>query len=483
MVTRQLHSIIFAFCVSFTFLLGACATTSEDSTNLKRIYDKSAQYHRPDRNPVIVIPGILGSTLVDEASGKTVWGAFRSDYADPNSDEGARLVALPLTTDLSESHYVQTEVRPAGVLESIKADLAGIPISIQAYSGILTTLGAGGYLDESLGLNSVDYGTDHYTCFQFDYDWRQDIPTNAARLKAFIDEKRADVQRNYKRDFGIDNAEVKFDIVAHSMGGLLTRYFARYGDADIDGLTDGVVPWTGAQDVERLILVAPPNGGSLEAMDQLLNGFNTGRPVLPYYHPALIGTFPSVYQLLPRSRNAAFVWNEDVSDPVEDILDPDLWESFGWGLSGQDKGTDEVLERLMPSITSVAERRRFARRFQRDALDRAKDVQRVLDIPAKPPRGIELFLVAGDNNKTPSIASIDKATGDYSVLDYNLVDETVTRDNALQDERVGQIWEPRLVSPIKWDATMFIAGKHRNITSGRIFEDNVLYWLLEDPRE
>lgn len=472
-----------ALYVSFTTLLSGCATTSEDSSNLKRIYDKSAQYHQPDRNPVIVIPGILGSSLVDDKSGMTVWGAFRREYADPSSEIGARLVALPLTTDLSETPYVQTTVRPDGVLETIKVDLAGIPISIRAYSDILNTLGAGGYRDEAWGLNAIDYGTDHYTCFQFDYDWRQDIPTNAARLKAFIDEKRADVQRNYKRDYGIENAEVKFDIVAHSMGGLVARYFARYGEVDINELNEGHVPWTGAKDVERLILVAPPNGGSLEAMEQLINGFNTGRPVLPFYHPALIGSFPAVYQLLPRSRNGAFVWNGDVSDPVEDILDPNLWETLEWGLSGKDKKTDDVLQQLMPTVNSVKERRAFARHFQRDALVRAKSVQTVMDLPARPPDKLEIFLVAGDNTETPSVASIDKTTGDYSILEYSLGDKTVTRSSALQDERTGRLWQPKLVSPIDWDATIFIAGEHRNLTSGRTFEDNVLYWLLEDPRE
>jgi len=120
----------------------ACSTTDTQSTeNLKRIYDRSAQYHLPDRNPVIVIPGILGSRLVDEETGVTVWGAFRKDYADPKTDEGARLISLPLTADLDEnhSHHIKTSVRTDGVLESLQLDLAGIPITIQAYAGILTT--------------------------------------------------------------------------------------------------------------------------------------------------------------------------------------------------------------------------------------------------------------------------------------------------------------------------------------------------------
>ena len=280
--------------------VSACASKPNQRGLLKQTYDRSAQYHAPDRNPVIVIPGILGSRLVDDETGRTIWGAFRSKYADPNSAEDVQLIALPIAPDAPP----QRRIRPDGVLESLKLNVGVIPVEVQAYSGILSTLGAGGYRDESFGLNTIDYGTDHYTCFQFDYDWRQDISTNAARLKEFIDEKRADVQFQYEKEYGLKAAPVKFDIVAHSMGSLLTRYFLRYGGNDLP--EDGSVPpvsWAGASDVERAILVAPPNGGSLDAFEQLVNGFHIGGPLIPAYAPAVIGTYPSIYQLLPRPRH------------------------------------------------------------------------------------------------------------------------------------------------------------------------------------
>lgn len=462
--------------------MAGCTTTLQERTNLKRLYDKSAQYHKPDRNPVIVIPGILGSRLVDDDTGMTVWGAFRKDYANPKSDEGARLIAVPLSADPAKASQYQTNIRPDGVLERLDVDLAGIPISIQAYAGILSTLGAGGYRDQTLGLNSIDYGTDHFTCFQFDYDWRQDIPSNAARLKAFIDEKRKEVQESYAKDYGIENADVEFDIVAHSMGAILSRYFARFGATDLSPLGDTPITWAGTKDLDRLILVAPPNAGSLEAMDQLINGFNTGRPVLPYYHQALIGTFPSVYQLMPRGRHNAAVWNDDIATSIDDLLDPKLWEDMKWGLSGEDEKTNQALARLMPDVKTIEQRREIARLFQRKALNRAKQFQTAMDKPASPPDGFEMFLVAGDNRETPEVASINRKTGDFKVIKYGLGDETVLRSSSLMDERVGQSWKPTLISPLDWSSVMFIPGKHRTITSGPIFEDNVLYWLLEEPR-
>ena len=461
------------------FTLSACATTS-DPVDLKTIYDRSAQYHLPDRNPVIVIPGILGSKLVDDEAGQTVWGAFRANYADPNTADGAKLISLSIDP------HNQTEadhVRPDGVLEDLELSLVGFPIKIQAYAGILTTLGAGGYVDESLGLNSIDYGTDHFTCFQFDYDWRKDITYNAERLKEFIDTRRAFVQRKYKEEFGIENTEVKFDIVAHSMGGLLTRYYLRYGDEALP--EDGSQPaltWAGANDVERAILVTPPNAGSLEAFDQLLKGFNTGRPILPHYSPAILGTFPSIYQLLPRARHASVIWDGDESRPVDNLYDPQLWQKYGWGLSGQDEDTTRTVSQILPDVSDSNERARIASDFQAKTLRRAEQFHKTLDRPARPPEGLDLYLIAGDATDTPEIISVDSQTGEVDIIREGPGDKTVLRTSALFDERVGGEWKPTVQTPIDWSSVLFVPSEHRTITSHPVFEDNVLYWLLEAPR-
>ncbi len=475
---RNFFSILSASILSVS--LTACASTQQTTSNLKKIYDQSAQYHAPDRNPVIVIPGILGSRLVDDMSGQTVWGAFRAEYADPKTAEGAQLISLSL--DETNRHKFG-DVKPDGVLENLELNLAGFPVSIQAYSGILATLGAGGYRDETLGLSSIDYGTDHFTCFQFDYDWRRDMSYNAAQLKTFIDEKRVEIQAQYKKEYGIESAEVKFDIVAHSMGAVLTRYFLRYGDTPLpqDG-TSPALNWNGAQDVERAILVAPANAGSLDAFEQLIDGFNIGRPLLPRYAPAILGTFPSVYQLLPRSRHASIIWDDDVSNPITNLLDPALWKKNEWGLSSRDEETTQIVSQLLPDISDADERHALASAFQARALRRAKQFQTALDIPATPPSGLDLFLVAGDATQTAEVMGIDRESGDVDILKLGVGDKTVLRSSALMDERIGAEWKPTLQSPIDWTSVLFVPSVHRKITSNPVFEDNVLYWLLEDPR-
>jgi len=58
------------------------------------IYNKSASYHHPDRNPIIVIPGIMGSKLLYKPTDTVSWGAFEGGAADPAEADGARIIAL-----------------------------------------------------------------------------------------------------------------------------------------------------------------------------------------------------------------------------------------------------------------------------------------------------------------------------------------------------------------------------------------------------
>ena len=454
-----------------------CASTPE-SAELALIYNASARHHGPDRNPIIAIPGILGSKLMVPPD-LMAWGAFEPGAADPGDPQGARVIALPIRAGepLSE---LRDGVVPAGVLDRVRIQLIGIALEIQAYAGILATLGAGGYRDDALGLaGEVDYGDDHFTCFQFAYDWRRDNVENARRLHEFILEKREYVRGEYAERFGIDDADVKFDIAAHSMGGLLTRYFLMYGSQDLP--EDGSLPeltWEGANLVERVITIGTPNAGSASALVELVEGRKIG-PLLPFYPPALMGTFPTLYQLLPRARHQPVVWDADDERPL-DHMDPALWQRMGWGLASPDEAP--VLDVLMPDVRDPEQRRKIALAVQATMLERASAFHRAIDRPARAPDGLDLFLVAGDAAPTTSRISVSSEDGSVLVMAHDPGDGVVLRSSALMDERLGAEWAPQLVTPIDFDSYLFLPEDHLGLTSGDVFRDNVLFWLLEEPR-
>ena len=356
-------------CTALIALTAACA--SSKTPDLHRIYDRAAQDHR--RNPVVLIPGILGSRLRAE-DGTLVWGAFGGGAADIGSASGARLFALPMDPEGQATlDELRDDVFADGALDRLDVSLFGIPLHLSAYRAILGALGVGGYRDEELGMAGViDYGEEHFTCFQFDYDWRRSIDENARALDAFLREKREYVETEMRARYGELDGPVKFDLVGHSMGGLVARWHLRYG-TELAQPGMGAPTWAGAELVERLILVGTPNAGSVDALLNLVYGVDYGL-FLPFVDPAVIGTMPSVYQLLPRGRHGTLRDGAlpDGDGRVPDLLDPALWREAGWGLAAPEPGralgwllADEVAE---GDFTEVA----------RKHLDRSPEVRQII---------------------------------------------------------------------------------------------------------
>ena len=443
------------------------------------LYNAAAANYDKDRNPVIVIPGVLGTKLLDEATGKIVWGAFGGDGINPTKPEEAKIFMLPLAETGQNLAEVRDSVVPAGVLETMKIRFLGLPVELSAYLQILQTLGVGGYRDQSLGLSgAIDYGENHFTCFQFDYDWRRDLPETAAQLDRFIKEKAALVRQEYRERFGIDKP-VKFDIVAHSMGGLITRYYLRYGNRNLESLGEHPKPtWQGAQNVEKVVIVGTPNAGSLGALVNLIEGRKFG-PMIPRYRAPLLGTFPSLYQLLPRPRHGAVVDATSQSGKPLDHLDPKLWFSMEWGLANPE-GQAHLAEIFEGEMSAPVVKTR-AESYLVRMLSRAKRFFKALDVPADKPDHLSIFLVAGDAENTPATLGINVAERTSAILKTAPGDGTVLRSSVFLDERLGGEWVPRLTTPIQFRQVLLLNKDHLGMTKDPTFTDNVLFYLLETP--
>lgn len=447
-----------------------CLIKPEPMADLRGIYSDAARYHAAERRPVIVIPGILGSKIAGP-DGEVIWGAFGGKGVNPVRQKGAELLALPMEMgkplrELKDGNYSN------GALERVDVNLLFLPVQVEAYAPILRALGAGGFQDQQLAeAGAVDYGNDHFTCFQFDYDWRRSNDENAALLHAYILDRKKYVEQKRKELYGIEE-DVQFDIVAHSMGGLLTRYMLRYGDQPMG--EDGELPelnWAGAKLVRKAVLIGTPNAGSVYSLTQLIDGA-TFVPLYPTYAAAILGTYPSVYQLLPRARHVALLDSE--GQPL-DLLDPELWIERGWGLA--DPKQDRVLRKLLPEVEDENQRREIALDQLRKALTSAQRFQAALDVPAQRPEGLELILFAGDSERTGLAAEV-KSNGKPRIHAFGPGDGTVPRYSAVMDERHPG-FKPFHRGPVDWSQVMFLHTNHLGLTSEPEFTDNVLYQLLE----
>lgn len=460
-------------------LLVSGCDSKDDIPNIGNLYTDLAKEEDPNRNPVIVIPGVLGSRLIDPATGIIAWGKIGKSLENPKEAEEVRLIALPIDENKTFSD-LRDKMIADRALDRLILTVYGVTVELNTYSDILSTLGVGGFRKEELDKsNPVDYGNQHYTSFQFAYDWRRDLVEAAKQLHKYVLEKRAYVQKEIEQRHGIKNKDVKFNIVAHSMGGLVTRYYLRYGDVDLP--EDGSLPpvtWKGSKYIEQVVLIGTPNAGSVNGFRQLVEGTQLG-PGLPSFEPAILGTMPALYQLLPRGRHGHLVNGTNSVNEFLDPHDPALWQRMGWGLADPDK--DHILQILLPDIKDQNERSRIAREYQQKALHRAKAFATALDIPASPPKGLFLNLIAGDAVDTLDVIKVNTENGALEEYKTGPGDGKVLRSSALSDERVGAKIKGRLRTPIDWANVLFLFSDHLGLTKDPVFTDNILYILLEQP--
>lgn len=458
-------------------LLSACG--SDDAPNLGGLYSDLAKADNPDRNPIIVIPGVLGSKLIDTESGTVAWGEIGRGLENPKKDEEIRRIALPMHEGKTLQE-LRDNVITDSVLESIKITIYGVTVEKNAYGNILASLGVGGFINENYGeTKTIDYGDRHYTSFQFAYDWRRDLVEAAKQLHEYILEKRTYVQKEIAKRHGIENKDVKFNIVAHSMGGLVARYYLRYGVADLPD--DGSLPpltWAGSRFVEQVVLIGTPNAGSIDTFRLLIEGSHLA-PGLPSFDAAILGTMPALYQLLPRARHGHVVSGIETNQEFMDPYDPVLWEQMGWGLANPE--LDSTLQVLLPEVKDKETRIKIALNHQRKSLMRAKAFSQALDIPAVPPHGLSINLIAGDAVDTTDVIRVNTETGELENYKTGPGDGKVLRSSALMDERVGSNDKGRLKTPIQWANVLFLFSDHLGLTTDPVFTDNILYMLLEQP--
>ena len=386
--------------ISFSVVTGSCTILKSGRPNLPRIYNASDLPRPTEKRPVIVIPGTLGSRLVNQKTNEVAWPRFVIS-------ENAAL-ALPITSaNFAENRddLVATEIID-------RAKFFRLSPEIGFYDSLLTSLEqAGGYKHGKWDDPAPDGDRD--TFYVFPYDWRRDIVENAQELTRKI------IQLKQK----LNQPNLQFDVVAHSMGGLIARYAAMYGDQDLSGEHPNP-SWNGAQHLARLILFGTPNSGSMDAMSTVINGYSalgTNFPQLKLIDALdrdAIFTSPAIYQMLPQPGSAKF-FDENLQPLKLDLFDLEAWRKYGWSIAFEAgfkerelkrfqkirhkmmKKKDAATENKLGEMEEQMQKMIAAREpFLAVALRRAKAFHQAINTTSKMPASLQIHLFGGDCERT-----------------------------------------------------------------------------------
>lgn len=323
------------------------------------------------KTPIIIIPGITGSDLINSKTNEVVW--FK---AGRSKDDDIR---LPISPVLSRN---RDNLVPKDILREIKF-LKFLP-EIEIYERLANALETrGGYKEGSW--NSPDRDGDRDAYYVFPYDWRRDNVESARLLVTKVEA--------LKRKLGKPN--LKFNIIAHSMGGLIARYAAMYGNTDIPaGMPKPT--WIGARNFNKIFLLGTPNEGSVSTINALLNGFSFtgigGGINLPFIQDISrfdAFTIPAIYQLLPHE-GTLLAYDENLKPVNIDVYDPKTWETYGWGIWKD----DDYLKKFSP--TEV----RNVDAYFRAVLARAKRFQTALNANTAAKVPVSFYRMGGDCKET-----------------------------------------------------------------------------------
>ncbi|MER8058663.1 MULTISPECIES: lipase/acyltransferase domain-containing protein [unclassified Streptomyces] len=240
---------------------------------------------------VVIVPGIMGSELREAGTGRKLWGVGKllTYTARAHTD---RLRQLAVTEDEREGRTGRVEV--TGLLESFEL-LPGLG-SAHPYTAMVAEM-----------RRSV---VDPAALLPFPYDWRLSVEHNGALLAAaarrHLDAWRAHPGHRGYLEANPEAGPARLVVVAHSMGGLLTRE-ALHLDPALRG------------DIRAVMTVGTPFNGSVKAVLMLNAGKGLPFPVPPAVLRQVAATMPGLYDLLPGYR--AFEADGDMRVPgVEDIV-------------------------------------------------------------------------------------------------------------------------------------------------------------------
>lgn len=359
--------------------------------------------------PIIIVPGLTGTELVNRSTGEKVW--FKLQRAKDDD------VRLPISANLSAN---RDNLIPGDIIRSVQF-IKFLP-ETEIYEKLIGALEKeGGYREVKWETATRADATD--TFFVFPYDWRRDNVETARLLIRRIEA--------LKRRLG--KPDLKFNVVAHSMGGLISRYAAMYGNADLRS-GKPVPTWAGARHFDKVFLLGTPNEGSLLSFEALLKGVSyVGSGIkLPWVQNLDrfdVFTVPSVFQLLPFD-GTFLAYDEDLNPLKIDLYEPASWDEYDWSI--WDDG--DFKKKFSPA------EQRNARPYFLAALRRAKQFHEALNANTREKPPVSFYVMGGDCKDTQNAVVLRRnEKKDRWITQFNADSYTSSSGNKITSEQLKKV--------------------------------------------
>lgn len=441
--------------LSLAALLAACGTATRP--DLVRLYEGEAQYS--GQPPVILIHGLMGSTLVERGSGKQFWPGGYGSLAFSEYRELARMKAV--------------EDSGGGL---VPGDLFYGVGRVDYYKGLTDSLEKVGRFKRGMPGEPVG-SDDRRRYYVLLYDWRQENLEAVRHLHALIEQIR--------RDYG--DPDLAVDILAHSNGGLIASYYLRYGPNDVLDQAQ-FTPWDeGAHRVRRVVMLGTPTLGAVTSLERLQQGFKIALRTVPV---EVLATFATPFETLPHP-DAQVVFSSEGLPIAFDFYDPQAWRERRWSVF-----SPEVAARVVASAPDVATGEAQLADLQalfEYHLLRAKRFQLSLSAPVRA-NGVEVAAFGGDCELTPARAVLDRDKDverlvirpgdikqrvpgvDYERLMLQPGDGLVTRDSQLG--RGLEMAPDQAGGTFPLVQSFFLCEQHDQLSVNPYFQNNLLNFLL-----
>lgn len=446
------------------------------------------------KNPVIIIPGISGSQIVNPVTNKTLWFSIRRD-----KDDDLRLPMTSTNLTANRDSLVATDI-----IREVK--LPVLP-DVEVYQTLIDALIARGYTEAKW-----DSPVAADVFYVFPYDWRRDNVETAQILFRKMSEAKSRLKR----------PKLKFDIIAHSMGGLIARYTAMYGAADLPRVTARPT-WAGAAHINKLMMFGTPNEGSFDSLEAITDGLpiiaERKLPLVDDFRPEDVLTTPAAFQLIPHQSSARFL-DENLQPIRVDFYNPETWIKYGWGAIADPKFLSKLkdapqlalknpeIKPVRPDKDASKDDRILAdttyaqvRAYLATVLSRADRFHRALDArSAKSP--IQLYAYGGNCAETLDAVVLVKdgkkaewqtlfkprdiktSTGKeikkeaVKAAMYAVGDGRVTKRSLLGETPIGKNKGPKLTTIIPVTASFFACGTHYRLFLEKPIQDSFLSALV-----